>query len=804
MKYWSQLLLALLLCALPQARGQFGSFGDIPIEINAEQTRFEGGLAIAEGNVLIRYGTVTIYADYGQYNPDTHDVLVTGNVRIFRGDDVAHPNGNAAPVQAGTAAPSKVFIGERAIYNLETKQLTGSDFHGSAYPFNFSAETIHSIPGNGYRAEHIEATTDDSSQPSYSIRARNARIYPNDRVIFNNVYLYVGKTPILWFPYVYQSLKKENALTFSPGYSSTLGTYLLTKYTFPISDTLSGDLRLDLMSTRGVGVGLNTDWKGKDKSLDWGRFKSYYIHDISPDVNKTETAREQIDPERYRVSFQSKAYLTEDIYASIDINKLSDARFLQDFERGEFRRNPNPDNMIAITKWHEDYTITLIARKSLNEFFDFTEKLPELDLDIKRQPIFGTSGFFYDGESSAGYLRRNFANDSIYPDYESMRIDSFHQIVYPRTLFGWLSVVPKVGVRGTYYGKTGHIEEEATTQNIIDATTMDVTGFQDNVAPRLHTGDSTVRVAVNAGVESSFKLSRAYEGVQSRAWGLDGLRHVFQPFVNFSYVYASKPPDEILQFDRLNPSTQRPSIDFPQFNAIDTIANWSIVRLGVHNRLQTRRDNLTYNWLEWNAFVDVNIDRPEFEKTFLATPRDPDKNVHFNKKQANSAIVADPGTFSNVYNAIKWVPVPWAALTIDSQLPLLDAGFSEFNPNLTFLPTSNLRVGVNHRYLSGDPYFGDSNQLSLTGYYRLNENWGLGARETYEFETSVLKEQRYELHRDLSSWIATFGVIIGNNGTVNDYGLALTFTLKDLPQARLPFNLDPEAIVPGSGSDKNP
>src|SRR4051812_12151206 len=117
MKYWSQLLLALLLCALPQARGQFGSFGDIPIEINAEQTRFEGGLAIAEGNVLIRYGTVTIYADYGQYNPDTHDVLVTGNVRIFRGDDLTHP-GATAPVQSGTVSPSKLFIGERAIYNL--------------------------------------------------------------------------------------------------------------------------------------------------------------------------------------------------------------------------------------------------------------------------------------------------------------------------------------------------------------------------------------------------------------------------------------------------------------------------------------------------------------------------------------------------------------------------------------------------------------------------------------------------------------------------------------------------------------
>ena len=39
MKYWSLLVLALLLSALP-VRAQFGSFGDVPIEINAESTRF--------------------------------------------------------------------------------------------------------------------------------------------------------------------------------------------------------------------------------------------------------------------------------------------------------------------------------------------------------------------------------------------------------------------------------------------------------------------------------------------------------------------------------------------------------------------------------------------------------------------------------------------------------------------------------------------------------------------------------------------------------------------------------------------
>jgi len=38
---------------------------------------------------------------------------------------------------------------------------------------------------------------------------------------------------------------------------------------------------------------------------------------------------------------------------------------------------------------------------------------------------------------------------------------------------------------------------------------------------------------------------------------------------------------------------------------------------------------------------------------------------------------------------------------------------------------------------------------------------------------------------------------------VNDYGLLLTFTLKDLPNVRLPLAFDPEGALGGGGSGKN-
>ncbi len=782
----NRLLLTLVIfcAALAASRAQFGSFGDVPIEINSEQTRFEGGIAIADRNVIIRYSDVTIYCDYATYNPDTRDVLLSGNVRLYR---------------AG-----QLFTGDRALYNLETKVLNAADFRGDFAPFGFGGSTLTSQGGDAYLVKDGIFTTSDNSKPDWQLRARTVRIYAKDRIVFTNVRLYVGRTPIFWFPYLYQSLDREQSFTLVPGYSGVWGAYLLAHYTFPLAEQTSGMLRVDLLADRGVGLGFDARWPGKSGSLghssvfdtasdsdaaektkesktgrNWGRFRSYFIDDSSPGINRTANRREPIDPARYRVSLQDRTYLTEDIYSTIDINKLSDRRFLQDFAEHEFRQNPNPDNLIAVTKWDENYTFTLLAREQLNTDQDGTERLPEAALDLKRRPVFGKSGIIYEGETSAGYFRSNFATGSLFPDYASARVDTFHQLIYPAVLGGWLSLVPRVGVRGTYYSDSGAVVDPLT-----GVPTARVTN-EPAISQRLRTGGPVFRPVVNAGFESSFKLSRAYEDVQSRRWGLDGLRHVVQPYMNFSYVWTGKNPDEILQFDRIRRSTQLQPIDFPQFNTIDSIDNWSILRLGVRNRLQTRRDNLTFTWLEMDTYFDTNIDRPDFG---LSSP-------------------VDDGTFSNLQNRLRWTPLPWVNLQVDAQLPIFDRGFTEVNTSLNFLATENMQFNVGHRYIkTGNQVFFDSNLLNIGGYFRISDNWAVSFREQYEFQTSVIEFQSYEIHRDLSSWVASLGLLVrenrGTQKSLTDVGVLLTFTLKDIPEVRLPIALDPSGTGGSSGKNR--
>src|SRR4029077_9004562 len=212
---------------------------------------------------------------------------------------------------------------------------------------------------------------------------------------------------------------------------------------------------------------------------------------------------------------------------------------------------------------------------------------------------------------------------------------------------------------------------------------------------------------LNAGVEASFKMSREWEDVQNRVLGLDGVRHIIQPFTNFSYVWSNGvDPAAILQFDRFEPSTQLRPIDFPQFTSIDSIDSWTVWRTGVRNKLETRRDDLTVTWLELDTFADVNFDNPY-----------------------------DRSPYSNLFNKLRFNPLPWASLSIDSQIPAFNKGFTEVDTAVSVQPIANLQVSAGHRYLNGNPFFQNSSLFVVGGFYRLNDNWGVGFQEQYEGTT---------------------------------------------------------------------
>ncbi len=805
---WTFLLLLPLFLACP-ARSQVvdANSGKTPVEIYSDGgTRFEGGLAVAETNVVIFANGARMYADYAQYNPETKDVLLKGHVKIFQ--------------------DKGIFSGESAFYNLETKFLRSSDFLGDSLPYHFQGDNLYSIENGAYTVRNGYFSTHDSSEPDYRLRARLVRIYPDNRIIFSNVTLFIADTPVFWWPYLYQSLDEANAFLVTPGYTSKWGAFLLGSVTFPVTEQMLGRVHLDYRTDRGPGFGLDLEYKGlKSTNGDpqsYSNIRSYILNDSKTDENNTSLSRPEIDPTRYRLSWQAKLYLTDDWTATIDMNKLSDSKFLEDFYPGENRIDPQPATVAALTRTAENWTFTALGRAQWNDFQQTTERLPELALDFARSPIFG-SPIFYEGETSATFLNKAYAAGSPVADINAFRADTFHQISYPNTYFGWLSVIPRAGFRATYYDTTGQTRqslppgsldritqletllsnysnlirdnldqianlngqlavagpaEAATLRQQIADLELANSGYQSagnqlgtnitalRAGSTIDVYDQTgaeLRTVFNFGIESSFKISRTFDDVELRSVGLDGLKHIIQPYVNFTYVATpSLRPNRILPIDTYIPSTQLAPFDFPQSVALDSIDQASVVRLGVRNRLLTKRNDESFTWLELDTFFNLNYQNPY-----------------------------DSSDYSNLFNRLRFTPVPWASLTVDSQLPVFDTGFSEVNTNLTFMPSSDLTVSMGHRYLQDNPFFINSSLVTLSAYYQLDPNWAVSMNEQYELEDSVLESQRYTVYRDLTSWIASVSAVVRDNRGKEDIGFYLTFTLKDLPNLNLNFNIDP-------------
>ena len=734
------LLIATLLASAGLIQGAIKTPENAPIEITSTgETTYENGLATARDNVAIHIGNTDIYADYAQYNPSTHDVELRGHVRIYR--DIS------------------LYIAESGIYNTETKKIRALNARTESQPYFLTGGHVTSISDNGYLIKDGTFTTHDSPKADFHLHARTIRVYENDRVIFQYVTMYVGRVPVFWWPYLYQSLNEAFSFTVSPAYLSSWGPSLLTQVTFPITDDIKGRFRLDYRGRRGVAVGLDSTMDYFNDSQ--ARLKTYYLQDQNPNLNETNIPRKDVPTGRYRVSLADTTNFTDDIYGIANLTKLSDQYVMQDFFQGEFRIDPVPDNVIAVAKTDPFYTLTAIERFQANQFFTTTERQPEVVLDIKRHALFG-GPIFYEGETGFANLRLQFPQGLGFENYGTDRLDTFHQLTFPNTYFGWLSIVPRVGYRGTYYGKTWDLG--STT--FIPPSNPLIPNFilpPPTLANPVKFDGDTFRSVFDTGAEASFKISRTWENVQSRAFGLDGLMHVIQPFTDFSYVKEDGPnPTAILGFDRFQPSTQPRALDFPQFTTIDSIADWTVWRVGVRNRLETRRDDRTMTWLEVDSFVDVQFENPY-----------------------------QPTDYSNLVNNIRFTPLPWMSFSVNSQVPAFAKGFTEVDTVTSVQPLANLQLTVAHRYLNGNPFFQDSSLFVVGGYYRIDDNWGVGIQEQYEGATGLLEEQRYSVYRDLTSWVASFGGVIRDNNGVKEYGLLFTITLKAFPKFGFDLNFDP-------------
>ena len=291
----------------------------------------------------------------------------------------------------------------------------------------------------------------------------------------------------------------------------------------------------DIRSRRGVGTGVDLhDTRINNENLGW--LKTYYLNDLDPSLERSSEDRGFVNEDRWKFELKHRIDLQKSeisrTYLEFDITALSDRFFLEDFEPGTFRIDPNPDNEIGVFHRNSNILAGLYARLRLNDFYQTDTRLPELFLDQIKRPIFN-SPILHEGQTSFGFYRERLADffennleaeaagllpgdprldeiNSLLDERGHTRFHTYHEFSLPLNPGGKISIVPRAGFGHTRYWD-------------IDNGTS-----------------SFSRTHLSAGVDVSTKFSKLYPDLVNEKWGVNSLLHIIQPYANFSQLATNE------------------------------------------------------------------------------------------------------------------------------------------------------------------------------------------------------------------------------------------------------------------------
>lgn len=725
-----------------------------------------------------------VFADHGVADTKTEAVTLTDNVSLYSGNLLQR--------------------GDEMVYYWKEQKMDAGGLRAGVDPFLLEAGrfTLEQRGGKQVFVGHdAGVTTHDVEEPGFWLRAKETTIYPEDKVVFKNLRLYAGDTPIFWLPYLSQPLDSELGYHFVPGARSNWGVFLLNSYGIMLGgDDAAGqgdastkpwlysDWHFDLRSRRGVGAGVDLRDKRMDDNPNMTGLSLYYANDWNPDISRTGLPRMDVGSDRYRVALQQRFPLdfsfdkNADWRLDANLNILSDNYFLEDFKPDLFRTDPSPDNTIGLYRRDDGTLFSMLGRLRTNEFYRSDTRAPEIALDFARRPLFG-SPILHEGSISLSFIEEEIGsasestirtllrlpgNDPLVPEllqqlptYERQliqtirslppgspalpglteqllspgysRFHTYQELSMPTNVGGWLNLTPEVGFG---YDRYWNVDGPSKSQD---------------------------RVHLTAGAEASMKFSKDYGVVENRSLGIDGLLHVVQPYARFSYISTDDLDPIFPSVDRETFSTRPQPLSVPSFTAIDSLRDWNIIRFGVKNKLITKRDGQSYDWLSMDTYIDGFITDPDYDRKF-----------------------------SNLYNDLRWNPLPWFGMNLETQFPVINdgSGFSEVAARSRFMPNENLEFSVGYHLLDNHPVLADSQRIDVRAYARLNDKWGLGFFQLWELDDGTLEVQQYTIHRDFNHWVASVGITERKNELKDEFGVIFSFTLKEFPSASLPFQLD--------------
>jgi len=731
---------------------------------------------VATGNVRIKKGGETLNADNvilyfdqekdeeGKSPKQTYkEFYAEGNVTMTRGSDLI--------------IADKIFQNIKEDKGLFVDSTIESVLQPPAVkittPAFVSGDEIKNTKGN-YEINNGDFSLCGYGHPHYRFKYSKVRIIKSGEnsilTAKNNVFK-LGRVPVAYIPYLNFNLKRspKRLEEWDTGKTTRFGRFVTTKwdlYGFGFGEKLDNwsdvSVNLDYMELKGPRAGVNIKYRKENFT---GYLNTYQMNDRDDTgINGVAVENESRGHFLWRNRLMLSKVLrdksdTNDDEPDIDtwiakitnndgwvvdteISHVKDRTYFREYLQTEFKNEKDKTTLFYLRNISGNRGITFKAEHQLRTYDTLVdslrlsrkdEKFPELKYRIIGEPLLNgklnltsetelayqnrvfdrlsTTNRSFDGSSSSkaqtDFLGRGdlltaervFDRSSArFDPEETIRFDTYNMINAP---FGFLRqrFNPYIGVRLTGYSESIRVNP--------------VSGQNEG------SGTARGRVAIPIGISTSSKLSRTYS-VYNKFLSINRLRHVIEPGLSLNTIpVVTQDPEELNQFD-----------------GIDAIDTYQSIKLGLRNRLQTKRGEPGSE--QTANVVDIGAQLTLFPGDAGLNRRRDDYMGWYLKLNPSDTL-----SFSTVGNEIN----------------LRKGGIDVLNTSITYTPSPRLSFSTGNRYIDGS-----SQTVFLTTSIKPNEKWNVNISQQYAFRTGAVDDDSRSLYSGVNvtrlfhDWIATMSI----------------------------------------------
>ncbi len=689
-----------------------------------------------------------INGDNVEYSTDNKEVTATGNIEvIYKGSKLTcnkltvnmQTKEGLAEGNARLEDAKGVITGERIIYDFQNKTgvILNADFR--AIPYFGKAKKVEKVSDNEFVAKNGYLTTCSLDHPHYRFATKKINMFPGDKMQAQQAMLYLGAVPVVYLPQFNYSMKEPIMhVQVEPGKRKEWGPYVLNTWRYSISDNVNALFSLDYRSKLGLAEGFEINYA--KSPVGKGDFKFYYT-DEKPD-NQPKGAPAEF--QRYFMRWRHKWDIDARTNVIAEFYKITDERrkfdstheILKDYFFREYEKDSQPLSYLLFHRSFNYSSLDILLQKRTNHWFNQLEKKPEINYSLPSLQL-GGSPFYFENSSQLG----NYNNKAAAPndDLTVARLDTTNKFSMPAKI-AFVQFKPFVSSRQTFYDKGANGQ----------------TGI--------------VRTIFYSGADLSTKFYRIFVA-KTNFLGLDinGLRHIITPTVGYLYTHVPTIPGSNIRY----------------IDGTDSINRGNTASLGLSNKLQTKRQGQSVDFVDFLITTDYVLDPKKGDNAIL-TPREGE---------------GLKSNFSDILFKLKVLPYSWVRLESDATFEHsdhTDVNYNKFslaNYDLSFDLGNERSFSIGQRYERKG-----KNEVTAGFNWRLSPKWKFAIYQRYNFKKSPVlrrgsQEQQYTLTRDLHCWDLDISFNIKKN---EGSTIFFTFRLKAFPENEFGFDQTTHRVKSGA------